>query len=358
MKSLGNFPDPFLAEIAGQPNALRRAAAALVDQRDALERLREATRSARTLVFTGMGSSYDACYPGVNDLAGRGIAALLVDSAELLHFRRAILDPATLLVAVSQSGQSAEAVKLVSELRKQRSRPFVVSVTNGLANQVAKNADLTLDTWVGTETGPSTMTFAASMATLSGVTRLLAGDNVDTAVDRTRTAAEGAALAAERLLSDPAGWAEELTGWLGNRDVIVLLGRGPARAGAEMGALIIKETTGLPAESLEAAQFRHGPLEIAGPDLAAVVMATEPETRRLDLGLASDLLETGAAVLVVTPDGEAPKGAYSVATGYLDRSLVSAVSILPAQVLAWKLAANRGRTPGTLIRATKVTTRE
>ena len=54
------------------------------------------------------------------------------------------------------------------------------------------------------------MTFAASMTSLSGLARLLARDSVDTAVDRTRTAAEGAARSAERLLDDPEALAVEL----------------------------------------------------------------------------------------------------------------------------------------------------
>lgn len=357
MKSLGNFPDPFIAEIAGQPDALRRAASALVDQRVHLERIREAGVSARTLIFTGMGSSYDACYPAVNDLAGRGVASILVDTAELLHFRRPILNPQTLLTIVSQSGESAEIVKLVGEIAKQRSRPFVVSITNGLANDLAKRADIRLDTWAGPEAGPSTMTFAASMATLSGIARLLAGDGVDTVVDRTRTAAEGAAMAVERLLDDPQEQADRYAEWLGGKDVTVVLGRGPARAAAEMGALLLKEC-GVMAESLESAAFRHGPLELAGPRMGAIVLATEPETRRLDLGLAADLVEAGAAVLVVTPDGDAPKGAHAAATGYQDRALVSAVSIVPVQLLAWNLAVTSGRAPGTYTRASKVTTRE
>jgi glucosamine--fructose-6-phosphate aminotransferase (isomerizing) len=357
MESLGNFPDPFIAEIVGQPDAMRRAAAALVQERDQMERLREAGATARTIVFTGMGSSYDACYPAVNDLAGRGVPAVLVDTAELLHFRRPILKAQTLLVIVSQSGESAEIVKLVNELRRQRTRPVVVSVTNGLGNDLARHADVRFDTWAGEEKGPSTKTFAASMTTLAGIARILAGDSVDTAVDHTRTAAEGAALAAERLVADAEAYAQELAELLGGRDVMVVLGRGPARAAAEMGALTLKES-GVMAESLESAMFRHGPLELAGPGMSAIVMATEPETRRLDLTLTADLVKAGAAVLVVTPDGEEPKGAHAVATGFLDRALVSAVSIVPVQLLAWKLAAVSGRRPGEYTRASKVTTRE
>jgi glucosamine--fructose-6-phosphate aminotransferase (isomerizing) len=357
MRSLEGFHDAFLAEIAGQPDAMRRAADALIEERDLLERIREAGAGVRTIVFTGMGSSYDACYPAVNDLAGRGVASLLVDSAEVLHFRRPILNAQTLVVIVSQSGESAEIVRLAIELSRQRAKPFVVSITNGLDNDLARRADVTLDTRVGGETGPSTMTFAAAMATLSGIARLLAGDGVDTAVDRTRTAVEGAALSTERLLEDPQALAEDLADWHGDRGIMVLLGRGPARAATEMGALTLKES-GVMAESFESAMFRHGPLELAGPDMTAIVMATEPETRRLDLGLAADLVETGANVLTITTDGEAPKGARAVATGYLDRALLSAVSIVPVQLLAWRLAQTRGRRPGEYTRASKVTTRE
>jgi glucosamine--fructose-6-phosphate aminotransferase (isomerizing) len=357
MKSLEGFSDPFLAEIAGQPDAMRRAAAALVEQREHLDRIRDAATVARTIVFTGMGSSYDACYPAVNDLAGRGVPSLLVDTAELLHFRRATLSDQALAVVVSQSGASAEIVKLASEIDKQRSRPFLISITNGLDNDLARRADVTVDTRAGEERGPSTMTFAGAMAALSGLARLLAGDSVDTAVDRTRTAAEGAALSAERLLEDPQSVAADLEVWHGGREVLALIGRGPARAATEMGALMLKES-GVMAESFEAGAFRHGPLELAGPGMTAIVMATEPETRRLDLGLAADLVDAGANVLVVTPDGEAPKGARSASTGYLDRALLSAVSIVPVQLLAWKLAQTRGRTPGQYMRASKVTTRE
>jgi glucosamine--fructose-6-phosphate aminotransferase (isomerizing) len=186
---------------------------------------------------------------------------------------------------------------------------------------------------------------------------VLAGDGVDTAVDRTRTAVEGAALSTERLLEDPEALADDLAAWHGDRGLMVLLGRGPARAATEMGALTLKES-GVMAESFESAMFRHGPVELAGPDMTAIVMATEPETRRLDLGLAADLVETGANVLAVTTDGEAPKGARAVATGYLDRALLSAVSIVPVQLLSWRLAQTRGRRPGEYTKASKVTTRE
>jgi fructoselysine-6-P-deglycase FrlB-like protein len=116
VKSLGKFPDPFSAEIAGQPEALRRAATGLGDQLDTLRSLAGLLHNG-TVILTGMGGSYAACYPLAAELADAGITAVMLGSAELLHFRSGILGPSTPVIAVSQSGESAEVVHLAEALR-------------------------------------------------------------------------------------------------------------------------------------------------------------------------------------------------------------------------------------------------
>ena len=110
-----------------------------------------------------MGSSYDACYPSVTALAAAGVPTLHVDASELLHFRRNVLADAGLLVTVSQSGESAEVVRLIEGLSRDARSPFVVAVTNGTDNTLARLAGGVLDTRTGAEVGPSTMTFAAAL---------------------------------------------------------------------------------------------------------------------------------------------------------------------------------------------------
>jgi glucosamine--fructose-6-phosphate aminotransferase (isomerizing) len=351
--SLGNFPDIFLAEIAGQPDAIRRAAGGVAEQGDAIASLGHELRFRTRVVLTGMGSSYDACYPAATRLAAAGVLATMVDAAELLHFRLDALGSETLLVCVSQSGESAETVRVVRELRDRGDRPFIAAVTNGTGSTLAGLADRNLDTRGGEEHGPSTMTFAATLVMMAALTRSLAGREPAPAAD-----AEAAAVAAQRLVADPERTARTLADWLGDRPVLALLGRGESRAAAEMGALTLKEAARFPAESLQAAQFRHGPLELAGPELAAVVFASEVRTRTLDTGLAAELVAAGAAVLVITPDGAAPEGAMGVATGELADGISSAVSIVPVQLLSWALARSRGLEPGTYTIASKVTTHE
>jgi glucosamine--fructose-6-phosphate aminotransferase (isomerizing) len=356
MKWLGKFPDSFFAEIAGQPDALRRAARALTEQLDTIEAVRDAgRRTGGGVVFTGMGASYDACYPAVNELAVHGVLALQIDTAELLHFRTHVLSAATVLVIVSQSGRSAEVVRLLDAFEDRAERPVVLSVTNGLANPLAERADLRLDTRAGTEQGPSTMTFAASLVQLAAAGGALTGRSDVDPVGRAKTAAREASDAVETVLDD-----ENLAARIADvadRDTLVLLARGPARAAAEMGALTLKEC-GVTAESYETAAFRHGPFELAGPALGAIVVATEPETLSLDLGLAADLVETGASAVVLSSRGDVPDGALGVRIPSVDRLLSSAVSIVPIQLLAWRLANARGRVPGAYTRASKVTTRE
>jgi len=342
-----------MAEIAGQPAAIRRAAAAAVEQAGTIAAL-QAEHGRRTrVVLTGMGSSYDACYPAATRLAAAGVLATMVDAAELLHFRLDALGPGTLLVCVSQSGESAETVRVVRALLERGDRPFIASVTNGGGSTLARLADMNLDTRGGEEHGPSTMTFAATLVMMAAVARALAGHAPAPAAD-----AEAAAACAERLLRSPVADAHALESWLGDRPMLALLGRGGSRAAAEMGALTLKEAARFPAESLQTAQFRHGPLELAGPSLAAVVHASERPTRDLDLGLAAELAAAGAAVLVISPDGAAPAGATGVATGEVAGGISPAVEIVPVQLLSWALARSRGLAPGTYTIASKVTTHE
>jgi glucosamine--fructose-6-phosphate aminotransferase (isomerizing) len=363
VKSLGNFPDPFYTEIAGQPDALRRAAEGLRDQQESL-RFVAGLATDGTLILTGMGGSYAACYPLAADLADAGTTAVMLGTAELLHFRRGILDASSAVIVVSQSGESAEIVRLVGMLGDRDAGPPIVAVTNGRGNTLARAASVVFDTRAGDETGPSTGTFAAGLLTLAGIGRLLRGVTARVAVDELSREATRAATSIERLLDD-GRLGDELLAWLGPREEVVVLGRGPARAAAEMAALTLKEAVGLPAEALESAQFRHGPLELAGPGLAAIVIATEPETEMLDRSLARELLEAGAGVLEITRTGDPsparaahPSAGLHVRTGAIERSIAPAVSIIPAQLLAHRLAVARGREPGSYVRAAKVTLRE
>ena len=167
-----------------------------------------------------------------------------------------------------------------------------------------------------------------------------------------------AAAAAEALLADPVALADRVHAAVAGRPSLVVVGRGTARAAAEMGGLVLKEAAQVQAESLDTGEFRHGPLELAGPELGLVVVATEPATRTIDLGLFAEVAAIGAAALVIAgPRGRGPAAGR-------DRGRRAALDPgaggggVPLQLLAWRIAREKGRDPGRFTLATKVTTRE
>lgn len=336
---------------------MRDAAAGLGEQLPVLRRV-AAARDDRRLVFTGMGGSYATCYAPVTRLAGAGISSVMVDTAELLYFRRPTLAGPTLLIVVSQSGESAEVVRLMTELQGSAGRPLVVSVTNGLRNSLSHLAGAALDSRAGPEQGPSARTFAAALVVLRALADVLRGEPPDRVVDQVTTDAEAAAVAIERVLSTIDDRASGLRSWLGGRTVLTLLGRGSARAASEMGALTLKEAARFPAEAMESAQFRHGPLELAGQEAAVVLISTEAPTREVDARLAKDLVAAGVAVLRVACSGPNSREVKTIELGEVDASLAAAAAIVPIQMLAWRLAVDRGLKPGTYTRASKITSHE
>ena len=351
--------DRYLAEILGQPAAFRRAARAMAAQDDALRAL--AARGPRgPIVLTGMGSSYDACLAAAAALGAAGILATTVETAELLHVRRPMLDRVGLLVLVSQSGRSAEAVRLAEGVRALDAgrRPLVLAVTNGTATPIEAFADLVLDTEVGPEACPSTMTFAGSLVALAAVAAILGGGTAEAAIANVDAAAETAAAASADLLGQPDETGNRLAAWLGGRPTIVALGRGTGLAAAEMTALTLMEAAGVAAAALPTAEFRHGPLEVVGPDVAVILFALEPSAEALDRAFAGELAAAGAAVILVGPAGSAPPGVVSIAVPAPRGILAPAAALAPLQLLARQLAHARGRRPEDFAHASKVTTRE
>lgn len=356
MQSSALPEDQFLSEICRQAEAVRASAAALGRQADALVEMFGAEARNRTLILTGMGSSIDVCWALESALGRRGILAVSVPSSELLHYRWQTIPQGANLITVTQSGRSVESVKLSELLQTARPDVTIISITNGLDNPVAKRATLALNTDVGPEIGPSTMTVAACLVMLLAIQRLLVDD--EGAIAATIADAERSALDMDRLLVDPIATADRLAAWCHARPKMVTIGRGTAVAAAEVAALIMKESTGILCEAFEGADFRHGPLEIAGPSLAAVIVSIEPATRNLDIALANELLSTGSAVLFIGPEGAAPEGAEPIVISEVNPILDVAAALVPLHLLAWRLAHNAGRRPDRMVMASKVTTRE
>jgi glucosamine--fructose-6-phosphate aminotransferase (isomerizing) len=339
---------PYLRDILDQPAALKDTLEGFRRNDALFSQIGEMRRKGHSrIVLTGMGSSLHALYPLELKLIAQGEIAMRADMSELIYSMPTLLESGALIVAVSQSGRSAEVVRLL-EMRAQRWT--VVGVTNTADSPLGSQADIVLLTHCGSEFSVSAKTYLGTLAALEIFGAAWCGE------DREALYAElqpGPSLVADYL----SGWqshVESLAGAMRDISQTFIVGRGRSMAACETGALITKESTRSPAEAMSSAAFRHGPLELAGPETMVLVMEGDANARALKTKLVRDIHDRGGRAELIGPSAEI--GALRVLGG-LNR-LLPIAEILPIQMLTLALALNAGFEPGRFLHATKVTTEE
>lgn len=338
----------YLHDILEQPDALQRTLSGLDRHADLVKYAGDlaGARYSR-VVLTGMGSSLFALYPLHLRLTQHGYSSLLMETAELIHFLPTIFDAHTLIIAVSQSGQSAEIVRLTGLAH---GRCKLIAVTNSASSTLAQQADVTLLIQAGPESSVSCKTYVSSLMALQWLGAVLtAGD----------LAAENEALsscipAVRHYLAEWREHVAELSSMLNGIRQIFVTGRGPSLATAQTGGLILKESTRFGAEGLSSPAFRHGPFEVLSRDVLVIIMAGGKSTEALNRTLANDVDQAGGRSALVSTQAEL--AAFRISP--LPDSVRPIAEILPVQMLSLALAASRGIEAGKFSLATKVTSVE
>lgn len=340
-------------EIYEQPAVLRAALAAYQAQRPELlawlmERLQDVTR----VIFTGMGTSFIATYPAVLHLRQRGVETLAIDTAELLHYQSAMLDPETLVVGISQSGKSVELLKVLADLADDVP---LVGITNTADSPLAERADITLTMQAGPERAASTKTYLATLAVLELLACDFNGECFDDAAATVNEAADRAAAALD-------GWRSQVaqrTAEIADSQFFVYLGRGPSLASAQSSALIAKESAKVPTEGTNTAYFRHGPIEIVDERISIMMFSGAAPTRALNHRMAAELATKGGQVTVIGPSAAGlPASVAHIPIAPVPDRALPLVEVIPMQFLAGILAEHQGYEAGTFRYIGKVTTDE
>ena len=277
--------------IAEQPQALADFAGTALPSALGQVRLEHFGR----IVLTGMGSSDHGALPTELALARRGLPVWRLATGRLLESPQ-LVTPDTLLWITSQSGRSAEVVALLNRLPR---RPACVfGVTNDLGSPLAQRSDIVLPLACGAEATVSTKSYLNTLAAHHRAVAVLTGGEDAAAVAEIRQAAESLRAALARL-AEPTKLAQRALAR--PRPRIALVGTGPDAASALTGGLIVKESTKLPAEGFLGGDFRHGPMEIAGPELTVLLFGSGTAEDTTLARLAADLVATGSSVVTVAP---------------------------------------------------------
>ena len=336
----------YFRDLLGQPQALEHTLAALQIS-DKVRRLVPVEGKYRRVVLTGMGASLNALQPLYLSMLACGTSALLVETSELIHFLSRLLDESTLVIAVSQSGKSAETVRLLD--LPERKSP-VIGVTNVADSPLAVRADASLVTLAGSEFSVSCKTYVSALAVLAWLGDLLCSGQPGSTANELRQA--------------PGLVRDYLSKWQSHVDVLMrelegvrdlfFLGRGSSLDAAMDSGLTIKESTRFHSEGMSSAAFRHGPFELVGPQVFALVYAGDPQVERLNRTLVDDIRRAGGRAFLCGEHADLEPLRLPPASP----ALRSILEILPTQMISLALAALTGVEAGKFRKATKVTERE
>jgi glucosamine--fructose-6-phosphate aminotransferase (isomerizing) len=348
LAGLAAIEGAYLRDILQQPQALEDTLAELATSKPLLSLAARLNQGRfQRVVLTGMGSSFHALHPLNLDLINRGFTSLMVETSELVHYKNRFFDPKTLIVAVSQSGQSAEMVRLAQTNHKHCA---VIAVTNTPDSALAKHAKAALFTRAGSEFSVSCKTYVTALMALKWLGDILCERDLR----RTRRELKQACPAASSYLANWKDYVASLVEKLNNIRHLFLVGRGASLAAVGTGALIVKESDHFHAEGMSSAAFRHGPLEMLSKETFVLVFAGDAKTRNLNQRLLADIRQHGGCAELVDEDAQVP-AYWLVEHGLGIREILE---ILPVQMITLALAAITGREPGRFELATKITTTE
>jgi len=339
---------PYLEDVLDQPRAIRDTTRALADSPPLTDLAAQVSSgNYERIVLTGMGGSYHALTPLYLRLAQIGLPVMMAETSELLYFMPQVMSHRTLMLVVSQSGRSAEIIRLLDHNAE---RATVLGVTNDVASPLAAKSNIALVIQAGPESSVSCKTTTATLAALALIAERVAGREGHAAKDKLELAAGFA----ESYLAHWHTHVDALIGKLEGVQHLFITGRGSSLVGAGVGGMMMKEAAHFGSEGMGSAAFRHGPFEMLDEDCCVVVLAGDVHVESMHKKLVEDVRETGAKAFLLGVTAESEE----LRVPSLDSDTRPIAEMLPLQMMSFALAAMGGREPGKFERIGKVTTSE
>jgi glucosamine--fructose-6-phosphate aminotransferase (isomerizing) len=301
------------------------------------------TVDPRLLVFAARGSSDHAAMYGqylAHNLLG--IPALLSTPSTVTAFGTELRYPASVMLAVSQSGESPDLLDTVRSATRAGVR--VIAFTNNENSTLAGLGDVHINLMAGPELSvAATKTYSAELLALYIVLMLAAGSSWEEVTART----EVAVASASEVVKETAAAGERLADAVEGADRVLVIGRGYSMSTAKEGALKLMETNSIAASGWSAADATHGPLGQVTPGTPVIILTGSPGGRESVRSFAEASQELGGRIITIggaeldTPNHiELPR----VGSG-LDPALIPLIEIIPLQQLALCLALRKGVDP-------------
>jgi glucosamine--fructose-6-phosphate aminotransferase (isomerizing) len=349
---LGNFEHYMLKEIHEQPRALRMTLQGRVDTRGGqivlggVSQMARQLATARRLVFVGQGTALHACMIGTYLMEELGKIPSDWDYASEFRYRNPIVEEGTVVVAVSQSGETADTLAALQEAKSRGA--LALGIVNVVGSSISRETDAGVYLRVGPEIGvASTKAFvgqvmvASMLALFVGRRRYLSADYVSNFLqnlERIPAAIERTLQLSDHIKRATAKYIER-ENWL-------FLGRGLNWPVALEGALKLKEISYIHAEGMPAAEMKHGPIALIDKGMPVVFVATRNSQYEKVLSNIEEVRSRGGAVIAVATEGDEHIKSLAEDVFYVPdvpEMLQPLVTVVPLQLLAYHAAVMRGK---------------
>ncbi len=307
----------------------------------------EELRTIDKVFVVACGTSYHAAMMAKYAIERWTRLPVEIDIASEFRYRDPVLDRSSLVIGISQSGETIDTMAAVRYAKAQGS--LLLGVTNVVESALAREADAVLYTRAGPEIGvAATKTFTTQLVALQLLGLYLAqvrGSRDEGSIVHLAQAIRLLPeLVSESLLLAPI--VEELAAQLhGTRDIF-FLGRSGDFPVAMEGALKLKEIAYLRAEGYAAGEMKHGPIALIEPGVLVVGVATDTHVRTKTLSNMQEMKARGGSILMVVESGheaEAAQVADYVLTVPAGPDLICTVTaVIPLQLLAYYMATTQG----------------
>ncbi len=345
------YDDYMTKEIAEQPRAIADTLRGRVAPNgsivlDRFELNEDQVKAVNKIIMVACGSSFHAALVAKYAFERWTRIPVEVDIASEFRYRDPVLDSQTLVIGVSQSGESVDTLQAVRHGAEGGAATMVV--TNVVDSTMAREADAVLYTRAGPEISvASTKTVVASIVALQllGLHIARVRGSLDDASFQQEVAAlqslEG--LVAETVTRD--AQVKAVAEAIGDARDFFFLGRHAGYPTALEGALKLKEISYLHAEGYPGGELKHGPLAVIEPGCVVVAMATGGPLKEKMLSNVAEVKSRGATVILLVDDGDdeaAAQGDYRIFVPSAPELHAPVKDLVPLQQFAYFLARGRG----------------
>jgi len=349
----GGYPHFMLKEIYEQPHTLVDCIRGRINPETGEVKLsgvidnREKFLNARRIIFVACGTSWHASLIGEHLIENICRIPVEVEYASEFRYRNPIIRPDDIVIAVSQSGETADTLAAVELARK--AGAFVYGICNVVGSSIARATDSGSYIHVGPEIGVASTKAFTGQVTVMAMLALAVGREKGTVSDEYYHEVSQALLKLPETMQEVLkidGQIKDLAKIFTYARNFIYLGRGYNYPTALEGALKLKEISYIHAEGYPAAEMKHGPIALIDAEMPVVAIATPDRTYEKSASNIEEVKARGGKIIaVVARDDEQmrKRADYVIEVPVITECLMPLVVSIPLQLLAYYIAVYKGR---------------